>query len=87
MKVKVKSLSGVQLFATPMECSLPGFSVHQIFRQDYWNGLPFPSPGDLPDPAIKPGSPALYVDRCFTISATRKVSIIEDNYIQQIGLQ
>jgi len=28
-------------------------------RQEYWNGLPFPSPGDLPDPGIKPRSPAL----------------------------
>ena len=31
-------------------------------RQDYWNGLPFPSPRDLPDPGIKPGSPALQAD-------------------------
>ena len=31
-------------------------------RQEYWSGLPFPSPGDLPDPAIKPGSPALQAD-------------------------
>ena len=56
--VKVKSLSRVQLFATPWTvayCPPPsmGFS-----RQD-WSGLPFPSPGDLPNPGIKPGSPAL----------------------------
>ena len=31
-------------------------------RQGYWSGLPFPSPGDLPDPGIEPGSPALHVD-------------------------
>ena len=31
-------------------------------RQEYWNGLPFPSPGDFPDPEIKPGSPALEAD-------------------------
>ena len=31
-------------------------------RQEYWSGLPFPSPGDLPDPAIEPGSPALQAD-------------------------
>ena len=31
-------------------------------RQEYWSGLPFPSPGDLPDPGIEPGSPALQVD-------------------------
>ena len=31
-------------------------------RQEYWGGLPFPSPGDLPDPGIKPRSPALQAD-------------------------
>ena len=31
-------------------------------RQEYWSGLPFPFPGDLPDPVIKPGSPALELD-------------------------
>ena len=48
--------------ATPwtVTCWAPlfiGFS-----RQEYWNGLPFPSPGDLPDPGIEPGSPALQAD-------------------------
>ena len=40
-----------------MDCSLPGFSIHGIFQDTgsgYWSGLPFPSPGDLPDPGIKP---------------------------------
>ena len=32
------------------------------FKQEYWSGLPFPTPGDLPDPGIKPGSPALQAD-------------------------
>ena len=40
----------------PMDCSLPGFSVHGIFEQEYWSGLPFPTPGDLPDPGIEPAS-------------------------------
>ena len=34
----------------------------EFSRQEYWSGLPFPSPGDLPHPGIKPGSPALPVD-------------------------
>ena len=34
----------------------------EFSRQEYWSGLPFPSPGDLPDPGIKPGSPALWAD-------------------------
>ena len=46
----------------PMDCSLPGSSVHGISRQEYWSGLPFPSPGGLPNPGIEPGSP---VGRCF----------------------
>ena len=37
-------------------------------RQEYWSGLPFPSPEDLPDPGIKPGSPALQ-----TVLATKEV--------------
>ena len=34
----------------------------EFSRQEYWSGLPCPSPGDLPDPGIKPGSPALQAD-------------------------
>ena len=34
----------------------------EFSRQGYWSGLPFPSPGDLPDPGIEPGSPALQAD-------------------------
>ena len=39
--------------------SQPGSSVHGILKQEYWSGLPFSSRGDLPDPGIKPSSPAL----------------------------
>ena len=54
---KVKSLSCVRLFATswtvayqaPLSMGFSGYS-----RQEYWRGLPFPSPGDLPDPGIEP---------------------------------
>ena len=47
----------------PVDCSLPGFSVHRILLwQEYWSGLPFPSPGDLPDPGIEPRSPTLEAD-------------------------
>ena len=72
LKVKVKSLSPVWL-CDPMDCSLPGSSVYGIFQQGYWSGLPFPSPGDLPNPGIDPVSPAL-AGRCFTIWASRKAS-------------
>ena len=46
----------------PMDPSLPGSSVLEFSRQEYWSGLPFPSPGDLPDPGIETGSPVLQAD-------------------------
>jgi len=45
-----------------MNCSPPDFSVHGFPRQEYGNGLPFPSPGDLSNPGIKPLSSALAGD-------------------------
>ena len=58
-KVKVKSLSCVWLFATPWTVAYQGPLSMGFSRQEYWSGLPFPSPGYLPDPGIEPGSPAL----------------------------
>ena len=46
----------------PVDCSLPGSSVHGISRPEYWSGLPFPSPGDLLNPGTEPKSPTLRVD-------------------------
>ena len=46
----------------PTDYSLPVSSVHGIFRREYWSALSFPSPGDLPNPGIKPTSPALQVN-------------------------
>ena len=43
----------------PMDCSPQGSLSMGFSRQEYWSGLPFPSPGDLPNPGIKPASPAL----------------------------
>ena len=59
LKVKVTSLSHVQLFATPRTVAYQAPLSMGFSRQEYWSGLPFPSPGDLPDPGIEPGSPAL----------------------------
>ena len=42
-----------------MACSPPGSSVHGIFQAEYWSGLPFPSPGNLPDRGMEPKSSAL----------------------------
>ena len=62
MKVKVKSLSRVHLFANPWTVAQQAPLSMGFSRQEYWSGLPFPSPGDLPDPGIEPGSPALQAD-------------------------
>ena len=61
-KVKVKLLSRVRLFATPWIVAYQASLSMGFSRQEYWSGLPFPSPGDLPDPGIKPRSPALQAD-------------------------
>ena len=60
--VCVKSLSRVLLFATLWTVARQAPLSMGFSRQEYWSGLPFPSPGDLPNPGIKPGSPALQAD-------------------------
>ena len=63
-----KSLQSCPTLCDPIDCSSPGSSVHGVLvsmgfsRQEYWSGVPFPSPGDLPDPGIEPGSPALQLN-------------------------
>ena len=59
----------------PMGCNLPGPSVPGIFfRQEYWIGLPFPPPGDLPNPETKPTFPAgpVLAGRFFTTEPLEK---------------
>ena len=52
----------------PVDCSPSGSAVHEallsmgLSRQEYWSRLPFPSPGDLPNPGFEPRSPALQAD-------------------------
>ena len=62
VKVKVKSLSHVQLFATPWTVAYQAPSSMGFSRQECWSELPFPSPGDLSNPGIEPGFPALQRD-------------------------
>ena len=65
-----QSLSCIQLFATPWTATRHPSLFMRFFRQEYWSGLPFPAPGDLPDPEIKPTSlvsPAL-AGKFFTIA-------------------
>ena len=59
---EVKSLSRVRLFATPWTVAYQAPPSMGFSRQEYWNGLPFPSPGDVPDPGIEPWSPEFQAD-------------------------
>ena len=58
----MNSLSRVQLFATPWTVAYHAPPSVGVSRQEYWSELPFPSPEDLPNPGIKPRSPALQAD-------------------------
>ena len=72
----------------PMDCSLPESSM-EFFRQEYWRGLPFPFPGDLPNPEIEPGFLALQADSlpsepsrkapkiCSSVHGTLQAGILE----------
>ena len=58
----IVSLSRIQLFVTPQTVAYQAPLSMGLSRQEYWSGLPFCYPGDLPDPGIKPRSPALEAD-------------------------
>ena len=58
----MKSLSRIQLFATPWTVAHQAPASMEFSRQEYWSGLSFPSPGDLPDPGMEPQSPTLQAD-------------------------
>ena len=58
----MKSLSRVQLFVTLWTVGHQAPPSMGFPRHEYWSGLPFPSPGDLPDPGIEPKSPTLQAD-------------------------
>ena len=62
MLSEVKLLSRVQLFATPWTVAYQAPPSLGFFKQEYCSGLPFPFPGDRPNPVIEPGSPVLQAD-------------------------
>ena len=73
---EVKSLNHVQLFATPWTVAYQAPPSVGFSRQEHRSGLPFPSPGDLPDPGIEPGSPST-PGRLFTVWATREAHCLK----------
>ena len=58
----MKFLSPVQLFVTPRTVAYQAPPSMEFSRQEYWSGLPFPSPGDLPNQGTEPMSPTLQAD-------------------------
>ena len=74
-------LNHVQLFAMSWT-SLPGSSVHGILQARILEGLPFPSPGELPDPGIKVWSSALQVDACKAAAYSASSELLSAAYRQ-----
>ena len=72
--VHARSLTCVQLFVTPWTAAHQAPLSVGFPRQEYWSGLPFPSPGDLPDPGIEPRSPVspVLAGRFFTTAPPGK---------------
>ena len=64
-------------FCDPMDCSPPGSSVHGDSRQEHWSGLPFPPPGDLPNPGIEPRSSALQADSLLSEPPGKPINAID----------
>ena len=62
LSLEVKSLSCVQLFATPWTAAYQAPRSMGFSRQEYWSGLPLPSSGDIPDSGMEPRSPILQAD-------------------------
>ena len=57
------SMYGISDSCNPMDCNLPGsYVLMGLSRQEYWNGMSFPSPGNIPDPGIEARSPTLQAD-------------------------
>ena len=70
-KQQHQPLSRVRLFATPQTAAHQAPLSMGLSRQEYWSGLPCPSPGDLPHPGIEPG-----LCKLFTVWATREDSVL-----------
>ena len=83
-KVKVKSLSCVRHLATPWTVAYQAPLSMGFSREEYWSGLPFPSPVDLPDPGIEPKTPAL-AGRFFTTVPPGKPLKVKVTVVQSLS--
>ena len=69
----------------PMDCSLPGSSLLRtgFSRQEHWSGLPFPSPGHLPNPGIEPGSPTFQADALTSEPPYPQLYFLKENWFTE----
>ena len=81
-KVKVKLLSHVQIFVIPWTVAYQAPLSMGFSRQECWSGLPFPSLGDLPNPGIECGSPALQAD-ALASEPPRKLKTPDKNHLAE----
>ena len=80
----VMSLSHVQLFVTPRTVAHQGLLSMRFSRQQYWSGLPCPSPADLPNPGIEPRSPALQADSLPAELPGKPLALVEQPKLSHI---
>ena len=78
--MKVKSLSCVQLFVTPWTVAYQAPPSMGFSRRECWSGVPFPSPGDLPNPGMKPRSSALQADALPSESPGKPQERLDDSF-------
>ena len=83
--MSAQPVSRVQLFAAPWIASHQAPLSLGFPRQGYWSGLPFPSPGDLPDPGIQPGSPAVQADSLL-IKLQRKPTLLVNSLLKNASV-
>ena len=69
--------SHVRLFVTPWTVACQTLLSMGFSRQEYWNGLPCPPAGDLPNPGFKPGSPALQADSLLSEPREKPTQLLE----------
>ena len=87
VKMKVKLFSCMRLLETPRTVTHQAPLSMEFSRQEHWSGLPFPSPGDFPDPGIEPWSPALQADSLPFETPGKSRSIIALNRIWFIKVE
>ena len=83
--MNVRSLSRVRLFATPWAVAHQAPPSLGFSRQEYWTGLPFLPPGDLPDSGIEPVSPSLQADTLPSEPPEKPIACQKSGLISRVG--